>query len=491
MPQRTDRLPTHRLAIARRFRWPALGVALVLGLLILAGLGSAGARAGTTAPTSLTTASTTTQSGKIVVDSFSAAKSIPWPFWGLDVVATHRFSTTDAGYIAKTPTKFVRFPGGALGEEYNYTSGIITTNSGGHKTADVSMTQFVSSCKAMHCHAILQLPAEIDSPSTAAYYANYVVHKLGFQPRYWEIGNAPAGWKHFQQPWSKWGTTSAVKDSPSAFATLVKQYIAAVKKVDSSARFLALGAGMGAKDYSKSWIIPLVQTNGANLAGVSVHSYILGGPSNPTAAELFANLHGKYSLPAQVSNVTHWIHDGCSSCKRIQVYVTEINAAEVSSYDKLLTTFAGPLYLAAEVTQGLALRVHNLDWFAYDSSYQGAWSQNPGKWQRQYYLFDDLLKQFQNEYLPAKLTGPSTFYAAATYNPSHGLTLFLVNLNTTTGLHVALGQAGIVIGSLVHKYVWTASTAQPQETSSYKLGWGITLAPESILMLVAGPNQLA
>ena len=432
-----------------------------------------------------------TASASVTVSSFSSSKGIPSSYWGVNVAAAQPFSSTDAAAVQKTPVTYLRYPGGILGEELNYTSGVLTSNSGSHSKVAASVSQFVSSCRYMHCSAIMQLPAEINQPKTAAFYAKYVVHTLAFQPAYWEIGNAVPGWKHFGVPWSKWGSVTGPQVTPSAFATLVKNYIAAVKAVDPAAKFVALGIAMGSSNYGKTWIETLVSVDGKQLAGVSVHSYIMGGgPSSPTDQELFANLRGKYSLPDQVKADESYIKQACSTCTGVHLFVTEINAAELSTYDKLLPTFAGSLYLAAETVQGLTLRVPNLDWFAYDSSFPGSWSTGPSKWQMQYYLFSDIMSHLKNRYLPAKVTGPTTFYAVATYASSSGLALLLVNVNTTTSVNVALGHAGIVVGSTVQKYAWDGSTKQPTETN-WKLTSSLTVGPESLVLLVATASELA
>jgi hypothetical protein len=441
-------------------------------------------------PLQLTPASTSA-SGSLTVGSFSTATAVPSTFWGVNVAAPQPFGSTDAQALAKTPITYTRFPGGIYGEEFNYTSGVITSDTGSQSRATTSTSEFVTACKDMHCNALLQLPAEIDQPATAAYYAKYVVHTLGFQPAYWEIGNSVPGWNHFGVPWSKWGSeTNSV--TASEFATVVKNYIAAVKAVDSAAKFVALGIAMGTPDYGKTWIETLVSADGHELAGVSIHSYVMGGhggPSNPTDAELFAGLTGQYSLPDQVKADESFILQACSTCSGIQLFVTEINAVENSTLVTLLPTFAGSLYIAAETTQGLRHRVPNLDWFAYDSSYPGSLSTSHLKWQMQYYLFADIMSHLMKGYLPNSVTGPNTFYAAPTYSATSGLALLLINVNTTTSLNVALGHSGIKGGSTVQKFFWDGTTEQPTE-SSWALQSSITLAPKTLVLLVATPSEL-
>jgi hypothetical protein len=444
------------------------------GIFSVTGLGNGGAFG-------LAPASTNPAAGSVVVGAFADMSPIPKQFWGVNVAATHQFSTADAAAVAATPVTYVRFPGGSLGEEFNYTSGVITSPNGAQSHAATSIQTFVASCKTFHCQAILQLPAEIDRPATAAYYASYVVNTLGYQPAYWEIGNAPSGWNHFGVPWSNWKNGGGGNTTPLPFANLVHNYITAILAVDPAAKFLALGAGLGGKNYAKAWVEDLAKVDGHLLAGISVHSYILGGPSNPSDSDLFANLNGFYSLPAQIKADRAYIKDACSSCS-LQMFVSEINAAEDSSYVALLPSFAGTLYLAAEATQGLNLQASNLDWFAYNSHFAGSWSQHRLKWQMQYYLFSDIMTQLKSGTLPTTVTGPSTLYAATTYDTS-GLALLMVNVATGNSVKVNLASSGFILGRAgVTEYSWTTSTNQPTK-STVTLSSSITLAPKSMVLL--------
>jgi len=477
------RQATGRRTAASGARLVAIAVLLVtlIGVVSMPTPGSGGA-------SPVASSSVPPASGRVLVGAFSDATPISSAFWGINVQSTNRFNSTDAASVAATPVTFVRFPGGNLGEEFNYTSGIITNITGAQSRSETSTQAFITACQRFHCNAILQLPAEIDQPGTAAYYAAYVVHTLGYQPAYWEIGNDPSGWTHFNVSWSKWATERGGNTTPAPFATLVQTYIKAVLAVDPAAKFLALGAGAGSKNYAKSWVEELARVDGHALSGISVHSYIEGGPSNPTDAQLFANLNGPYSLSPQVSADRSYITAACPTCTNLGVFVSEINAAEVSPYNQLLPSFAGTLYLAAETVQGLALEVANLDWFAYDCHYTGAWSQEPQKWQMQYYLFSDLMTHLENETLPTTVTGPSTLYAMATYDGS-SLALLLVNVNTTTSVQLNLSAAGFSPAVPLTQYLWVNGTPLPVETQ-LPAGESLVLPPLSTAVLV-GPSRAA
>ena len=462
-----------------RARSAALVAAVVLAATVIATvpLSVPGQGAATPAPA----AASAIPTAQVIVGPPSDASPISSAFWGINIAAAQRFNSADAANVAATPVDYLLFPAGVLGEEYNYTSDVLTDDNGTQTSATTTATQFVSSCEQISCHAILQLPAEIDRPGTAAYYANYVVHSLDFQPAYWEIGNDPSGWDHFNVSWSNWATQGGGNTTPLPFANLVHAYIAAVLKVDPAGKFLALGAGMGSKNYDKGWVEELAEVDGKELSGVAVHSYIEGGPTDGTDSEFFANLNGFYSLPDQVQADRSYIETACPNCSHLQVFVTEINAAEDDGYENLLPTFAGTLYLAAEIAQGLTIQATNLDWFAYDSHYAGAWSTGPEKWQSQYYLFSDLAPQLKSETLPTTITGPSTLYGAATYSTS-GLALLLVNVNTTTAVQLNLTSSEFSPSSVLTQYQWVNGTSLPV-ASQLPAGDSPVLPPLSIDIL--------
>jgi hypothetical protein len=430
---------------------------------------------------------TTTASASVSVVNSSKAQHLPFEFWGVNVAAQQGFSDKDAGKVAATPVTFIRFPGGIVGEEYNYTSGVIT-NIDGSTVKGTPVKTFISSCETINCHAIFQLPAEIDQPQTAAYYANYVVNTLHYQPSYWEIGNSVPGWTHFQTPWSQWKNTGGNVISASAFAKLVGQYIIAVKAVDHRAHFIALGVAMGTTDYAKAWVSEVALVDGPNLSGISVHSYTMGSaPANPTWAELLANLNGKYSLTNQVEADRGFMQAECPTC-HLKLFVTEANGAEVNNYTTLLSSFAGELYIAADVTMGLSLRVKNIDWFCFHCSYDGAWD-NGGTWQMQYTLFSQMFTNLGHSTLSTTVTGPSSFYAAATYGPTHGLALLLVNTNLTTKVAVDLTQTGIISGAAARLEQWVNGSSVPTN-SSIPVKGSITLPALSISILIVAPVGL-
>src|SRR5580658_5919024 len=95
-----------------------------------------------------------TPTAVVNISALSKARTLPWAFWGVNIAAPQAFTDTDAANVAATPVNFLRFPGGITGEEFNYTSGVITSSTNGSTSKSVTSTaEFVTSCNLMHCHA--------------------------------------------------------------------------------------------------------------------------------------------------------------------------------------------------------------------------------------------------------------------------------------------------------------------------------------------------
>ena len=108
-----------------------------------------------------------------------------------------------------------------MAERYNVTANVLTNDGGGVYSPPVNLSSFAAWCIQLGCHAIIQLPTEIASPSTAAFEVAYTEQVVRFIPDYWEIGNEPTTWTHFGIPWSQWNASQNYNATPLAFASLV------------------------------------------------------------------------------------------------------------------------------------------------------------------------------------------------------------------------------------------------------------------------------
>jgi hypothetical protein len=404
----------------------------------------------------------------IDVSNLSNAAAIAPGFWGLDLSANARYSPAYSAQVAATPAKYLRFPGGVLGERYNYTSGRIISANGTWSRAGTNLTDFISVCQAVNCSAILQLPTEINSTATATYFVRYIVDTMHFQPAYWELGASPSGWAHFNISWNDWNGTQSDNATPVVFADVVHSYIVAIRDVDPTARFLALGTGIWPPDFAQAWVETLTRTDGHLLSGVSLGSYPISNttnttPPNASLANFFAALEGNHSMTAQVDSVRAAMLAGCPTCKRLQVFLTEANAAQWPTYAPYMATFNGSLFIAADVITALKLHLTNVDWYCLSCNYTGALETSAAHQRSQYVLFTQILDRLQNRTVVTRVHGSDSIHALATYGPA-GLALLVVNLNLSHAVVLNLQSAGFCSSSPITEYYWPTGEELPVAT---------------------------
>ena len=416
--------------------------------------------------------------------SFSLAPS----FWGVDVRPYSSVDAAAASELQATPVSYVVWPGGTVADGYNATANVIYDSNGSTYAPPSNESQFVAWCELVDCHAIVQVPAEIDSPSTAAFYVAYTEDALHFHPDLWEIGNEPARWTHYEVPWSEWSSSQASRISAVGYADLVHRFLPAMRAVDPNLRVLGLpGLGTGGSGES-TWIHDTVEENGPNLSGVAIHAYPAGsGPSNPTLAQFYASLTEGASLPSRVAADRAAILSACSECGPIPVFVTELGSANGGgSYATYLGAFPNVPYLAAEVVQAMDLNLSNVDLFAFRSDYGGSWFAANGSVRPDYPLYADLLKQLGPVVVPVTTYGtPGGLFVVGTADPARGYeSLLLSNTNVSSPADLSLAGSGFPFGNSGEAWTWNESSSGPvvqNFTSGLASVW--TLPPESVAVL--------
>ena len=374
----------------------------------------------------------------ITILPLSSATPIPGTFWGINIEPGSAFSVTDAKLLATTPVTYLRYPGGSHVDQLNYTSGVITNKTGVVTQAVTTPSVFVASCEAIHCHAIMGLPAEIDSPATAAYYVKYVEKTLGFTPAYWAVGNEPSVWHHFDQPWSTWAKAPIKTETIAQYTAVLRSYAAAIHSVDPTTPLIApsIGAGTNLDNTCSTWCGPVAAADGSLLAAISVHSYVAYPPPASTSLGTFFSLlrTSPYALPTVVPRDRAIIAHNYSG--PLALALDEISTVPSATYgEETFATYTGELYGglfdAAQTTQLLALNVADVDWFDWSSSFYSWAGATSGSLSPTGQVFQTFMSQLYNEYDPTTVVGPSTVYAAATTDGTN-LALLVVNVNVNT-----------------------------------------------------------
>ncbi|MCI4366368.1 MAG: hypothetical protein L3K08_01305 [Thermoplasmata archaeon] len=339
----------------------------------------------------------------------------------------------------------------------------------------------------------MQLPAEIDSPSTAAYQVAYIERTVGFQPAFYELGNEPAHWKHFGIPWSQWNSSQHTGATPAQYASVVHAYISAIRAVDPTARILGL-PGVGTGGYNEaSWISATVAENGPNLSGVAIHVYPAGPGSGttPSLASFYASLSGGGTIAARVPADRIAVQKACPNCTNpIPVIVTELGSGNGGrGFDAFMKSYRDVPYIATELLQAMTLNVTNVDLFALEGTYPGS-ILGPNSALTPigtfYSAFADrlgfgVLPTVEARDIPGFHLVVTTGRSTGEYN------LLAVNTNVTTSQSLSLSGSGFPLGPGV-VVGWNATSPAPR-TISYATGipTNFTIPPGGIVLIGALP----
>ncbi len=423
--------------------------------------------------------STTTVSASLTVAATNSS-TLPASFWGADLRVYYPLGAAQALAYNSTPLSYVRWPGGAVADAYNLSSNVITNDDGTTYSPPSNLSLFAAWCRSVGCHAIVQLPAEIDRPATAAYEVAYVEQVVHFVPSYWELGNEPALWHHFGVAWSAWASTQSANATPTTYAAVVQAYASAIHKVDPKARLIGL-PGVGTGGYGEAgWIRATVQRNGPNLSAVAIHVYPAGGSGvGGTATDFLATLAGHGSLAYRAPLDEAAIAQACPRCQGIALFVTELGSGtQGGPVDPWMGSFDDVPYLAAEAAQALGSGAANVDLFDFQGTYNGSLLNASGVGTRDLVLYADLLGLLGPAVRTVTISSTaSLLYATSTVSANGSVhTLLFVNANDTLSVHLSLTGSGFPLTGAGTLTRWTAALSTP---SSYS--W-TTSAPTALVV---------
>ncbi len=426
-----------------------------------------------------------------VVTAELNVSAVPHPvspaFYGVGIESGTALSHDTDALLAATPIRYLRFPDGTAGDMTDLVNDSVYTPGSANVTlAPVSIKEFIATCRAVNCSAILELPLEIDNPGTAAYEVEYIQRSLDFDPAYWELGNEPAMWPCFDVPWAEWATGCHGGPTPAEYAVEVQAYIAAIRAIAPSARFIGLGGTDG-----PSWITPLEALDGSELAGVSQHSYVddlLASPENTSLANYFSGLTSATSLPNLLSTARRAIATACPGCAT-QVFVTEMDSVSVGQpLAEYLPTFYNGVFFAAEIAQGLDSQATNIEPFTWENAVDGLVNAS-GPSYRDIVESTFLARLGAEEYNTS--ADRAGIYGAVTAGDGQ-TELLLVNTNATFAVNVTFGASPLAFAGEVTMWSWSPGEASPVESlSTGPAPTSVILDPTSIALLVGTGNVTA
>jgi hypothetical protein len=398
-------------------------------------------------------------------------------FWGVGLNPGYNLTNLTNETLG-TPVHWVVWPAGDVADTFDMTNGTTWTNGASVHILN-NETQFVTACEAISCQAIFTVPGEIDNPAFGAYEVWYTEHVLHFYPAYWEIGNEPSRWQHFGQNWSQWNTTTVKPPNATQYAQVVHSYIAAMRAVDSSLRFIGLpGVGNGA-GADELWLRATVEANGPNLSAVAVHDYPgEDGVANATVAKFFDSLTApKTNMATRFAGDEQAIESAeanisCTSCA-IAFFVDEFGAAtQLSNYQPYLHSYAEIPFVTAELLMMSEANVSNADLFELRSDYNGSLFDGLGLPFPLDSLYTQILSHYDPLPLNTTLTGTLKGVFAGVSESPQANTMTLLAVNTNTSQAVRLNVGGNVFPSRGYFESWnmTNSTTFPNGTVSESTG---------------------
>jgi hypothetical protein len=373
----------------------------------------------------------------------------------------------ESEFINASPARLLVWPGGGFGDRYDPITGILHDAKGLSAPAASNESQFIALCRAIGCRAIFQVPGEIDSPAYAARIVAYTEQTLGFHPEYWEIGNEPALWHHFNLSWSEWNNSQRLAPTPLQYAEEVAQYGPAMRAVDPTIRILGLpGVGAGGK-LENTWIAAVASVDGSWIAGLGIHVYPAGmGPGNATLASFLDSLTGPNSLPHRVPLERATVASVCPSCAGLPIFVTELGSAVLNgTYGSLVAGFPDAVFLGAEVIQALELNLSNIDTFGVRFTNPGSWENATSSVRPSYTLFSELLTHLGGEIQPlgAGATVGGVYAVESTRaGPPTVRDLFMVNSNVSSSVEFEPDSIPGLSGTPAESWVWSSATSQPE-----------------------------
>lgn len=400
--------------------------------------------------------------------------------------------TTQSQALASTGITYVRWPSGELNDQYDITTNLIHNDDGSTNAARTNPSAFVAWCRSVGCHAILGIPGETNSAMFAASEVSYIEKNLGFHPAYWEIGNEPGLWVHYNLAWNQWNTSQNSGVTAAVFAQVVQRYVTAIHGVDPAAKVIGL-SGTGLGFYKENvWVYDTVKLNGPNLSAVAIHAYPAGHLNGLTGnlSAFDQSLSSKGALQMRVPLDQAAIASACPSC-RLPLFATEYNAATVGAINNT-GTYAGFMrgfyevpYVASEVVQGLLEHMGDMDLYNLQGSFPGAMIDQHGAARPLYYLFATMLDRLDPMVVRTSFSGSlGEFFGVASVFGSSSMTLLVANANPTTAIAFSLAGSGFLLNGPGTAWTFAAGMTQPSTSSwsrSVPLQW--TVSAESVLLI--------
>ena len=433
-------------------------------------------------------------------------------FWGATVNNEVRMFRGETAAVNATPARVLVWPGAMAGEDYDpLTDTHYDTYTGVPIRALTDEAQFVQLCRATHCTAVVQVPAEIDDPQIAEAIVNYTEVNLSFTPAYWMIGNEPELWEHWQVPWNEWESTYSNGPTPTQFGQEVVTYVQAIRAVDPTTPILGLPASGCTCGYwtFPQWISGVLNVTGDRIQAVAFHEYPAGwlGTGDGSLLDFYQTIQGAASIPVRIAAARAAVESSCPGCN-VSVWVSELGSAlSWSAYGQYAIGFSGALSLGSQLTQAMDDNVSNVDLFATELATTNSWFSPTGQARPDYQAYTEVFDHLGTEAFSVNMSGLNhTVYAIDTIAPHDQgrRDLLVLNDNITNSVEfspqfaerlgdvpvLALSWNGSIHSTESNGTTWVEPyTPNPVPTEFPDgLPANYTLPPQSLVLFESYPN---
>jgi hypothetical protein len=396
-------------------------------------------------------------------------------------------SATDLGrYFNSTPFTWFRLSDGGAGYDPSTQIAWVPPASGvGHYVPQygnqINLTWFKSWCysRTPHCNWIAALPGEQNNTTGAVHLAEYYHNVLHFVPTAWEIGNEPSAWTHYGINATKWSTTDNSVPSGLAYATMVRNYIAAVTKVFPSDKFIGIEANCAC---NPAFVTTTAQIDGSKVMAMAYHSYPWANDSSNKTSQFMGALQAPTrNLSYTADRMRQLDSANCTTCANLPIEVGEYNAGPVPDHSPLAMNYSGAPFIAASVIQALQANVSMFTLFSLSWLYNSSDSVLHPEGM----LYQDILSNMTmgKDYV-VNIDVPQVggVYAMLIKNGTRQ-SLLIVDTNNTRGISLPILSALFPVGHIGSTWSWDPRSPQPTVQRGLTLPTSYNIWSQGILLI--------
>jgi hypothetical protein len=336
------------------------------------------------------------------------------------------------------------------------------------------------------CVYIAELPGETNSTADVLSAMNYL-HAHGISAAYYEIGNEPEMWSHFDEPWTSWSSSPTSVTTALQYALEVQKMIPVIRSVVPGARIIGLEDDQCSDD---AYVKDVASIDGPNISAIGCHSYPASGIDVAGAGlqQVYNTLlPGGANFATNVPSVRSAITSACPRCN-IPVWVDEFNIVagnDPADFSAYMTTYPDFVLTAGDAVLGLTVNLSQSLFFAlWPSGGYGNYGMVTSSYavRPSYDWYSYFAPNITSGQLYSVAYTPTYAPSFATYLQSSTGSLLVVNANAThsetvsVSLPLSLSNGGKTI-------YWGNTTPAPRVTPYSSLPSTYTLAPASVLLV--------